>query len=62
MLKGETGCGKTTRVPQFILDEAISVGKGAFCNIAVTQPRRMTTIEIANFVAKEREEEVSCKL
>ena len=62
MLNGETGCGKTSKVPQFILDQAISEGKGAYCNIAVAQPRRVTTVESAKFVAKERGEEVSCIL
>lgn len=58
ILKGETGCGKTTMVPQFILEEAFDSGKGAYCNIAVIQPRRLTTVETAKYVAKERGENV----
>lgn len=58
-MKGETGCGKTTRVPQFILDNAITEGEGAYCNIIVVQPRRLTTIQTAKFVASERGEKAS---
>ncbi|CAK9165421.1 unnamed protein product [Ilex paraguariensis] len=38
---GETGCGKTTQVPQFILDDMIEAGRGGHCNIICTQPRRI---------------------
>ena len=39
IIRGATGCGKTTQVPQFILDSYIKAGRGAFCNIIVTQVR-----------------------
>lgn len=51
---GETGCGKTTQVPQYILDEMISAGHGGFCNIVCTQPRRIAAISVAERVAVER--------
>lgn len=51
-IEGFTGCGKTTQVPQFILDEAVRNGTG--CRIAVTQPRRIAAISVANRVASER--------
>ncbi|XP_034239415.1 ATP-dependent RNA helicase DHX30-like [Thrips palmi] len=58
LVKGATGCGKTTKVPQFILDEAIAEGRGAYCNIAVCLPRRLTAKETAKFVAHSRRETV----
>jgi len=49
-----TGSGKTTQIPQLILDDAISEGMGAECNIVCTQPRRIAAISVAERVAKER--------
>ena len=43
IIRGATGCGKTTQVPQFILDSFIQNMKGAFCNIIVTQVRCLTS-------------------
>ncbi|CAM6062960.1 unnamed protein product [Sphagnum tenellum] len=51
---GETGCGKTTQVPQYLLDEMIAEGRGGFCNIVCTQPRRIAAISVAERVAVER--------
>ncbi|KAI4375529.1 hypothetical protein MLD38_013387 [Melastoma candidum] len=51
---GETGSGKTTQVPQFILDDMIDSGSGGDCNIICTQPRRIAAISVAERVAKER--------
>ncbi|KAI3755191.1 hypothetical protein L1987_54986 [Smallanthus sonchifolius] len=51
---GETGCGKTTQVPQFILDDMIEQGHGGICNIVCTQPRRIAAISVADRVADER--------
>ena len=33
LVRGNTGCGKTTQVYQCILDEWVSCGSGAHCNI-----------------------------
>lgn len=52
IIKGFTGCGKTTQVPQFILDECYETRTP--CNIVVTQPRRIAAISIARRVAQER--------
>lgn len=51
-----TGSGKTTQIPQLILDDYIDRGEGAKCNIICTQPRRLAAISVAERVAKERGE------
>ncbi|VDM17535.1 unnamed protein product [Hydatigera taeniaeformis] len=58
LIKGETGCGKTTQVPQFILDSYLASGRGAECSVLVTQPRRICAISLAERVASERCEAV----
>jgi len=54
LISGETGCGKTTQVPQFILDDAIENNRGGKVNIICTQPRRLAAIGVANRVSEER--------
>ena len=56
IVSGMMGSGKTTQVPQFILENYIEHGMGAGCNIIVTQPRRISAISIAERVATERGE------
>ncbi|KMQ97708.1 putative atp-dependent rna helicase spindle-e-like protein [Lasius niger] len=51
VIQGPTGCGKTTQIPQFILDA--STKKRLNCNIIVTQPRRIAAINIAKRVSQE---------
>lgn len=58
VISGETGCGKTTQVAQFILDEHVEQGKGSICHIVCTQPRRISAISIAERVAVERAEKL----
>lgn len=52
VLQGATGCGKTTQVPQYLLEEAYE--RKEYCNIIVTQPRKIAAISIAKRVAEER--------
>ncbi|GAA5824016.1 hypothetical protein JCM3770_004992 [Rhodotorula araucariae] len=56
---GETGSGKTTQVPAFVLEDAIMRGEGATTSIVVTQPRRVSAIGVASRVAAERCEDLS---
>ncbi|KAJ8923410.1 hypothetical protein NQ315_001968, partial [Exocentrus adspersus] len=56
VISGETGCGKTTQVTQFILDHYIENRKGSTCKIVCTQPRRISAISVAERVAEERGE------
>ncbi|KAL5739888.1 hypothetical protein ACOSQ2_029068 [Xanthoceras sorbifolium] len=56
VVSGETGCGKTTQLPQFILEEEILCLRGADCNIICTQPRRVSAISVAARISSERGE------
>uniref|UniRef100_A0A3P9HNX1 ATP-dependent RNA helicase DHX30 n=1 Tax=Oryzias latipes TaxID=8090 RepID=A0A3P9HNX1_ORYLA len=53
VIAGETGCGKTTRIPRFLLEDGVCEGAGADCNILVTQPRRISAVSVAHRVAQE---------
>ncbi|KAL3646913.1 hypothetical protein CASFOL_009457 [Castilleja foliolosa] len=58
IVSGETGCGKTTQLPQFILEEEISSLRGAKCSMICTQPRRISAISVAARISAERGEKL----
>ena len=48
-IQGETGCGKSSMVPQFLLHHCRATGRAP--KIMVTQPRRIAAITLARRVA-----------
>ncbi|KAG5986184.1 hypothetical protein E4U43_005622 [Claviceps pusilla] len=48
---GETGCGKSTQVPAFLLEHELLQGK--HCKIYCTEPRRISAISLAKRVSEE---------
>lgn len=58
IISGETGCGKTTQIPQFILESEIESVQGAGCSIICTQPRRISAMSVSERVASERGEQL----
>lgn len=53
VLVGETGSGKTTQVPQFLLETGIASFGPPRRSIACTQPRRVAAMSVAKRVAEE---------
>lgn len=52
---GETGCGKSTQIPQYLLESGWSSNEKCIC---ITQPRRMAAVSLAKRVAEEKDVEM----
>lgn len=52
LIAGETGCGKTTQLPQMLFEEASA--RGEHCRVMCSQPRRLSAMSVAQRVAEER--------
>jgi HrpA-like RNA helicase len=58
VVSGATGSGKSTQVPQLVLDDMIFNNQGSEASIIMTQPRRISAIGVADRIASERCEQV----
>jgi len=47
VISGDTGCGKTTQLPQLILDDLIRQGRGGEVDMICTQPRRISGMPVS---------------
>ncbi|XP_053521960.1 ATP-dependent RNA helicase TDRD9 [Artibeus jamaicensis] len=52
IIHGATGSGKSTQLPQYVLDHCVQ--RGACCHIAVTQPRKIGASSVARWISRER--------
>nr|XP_033808799.1 ATP-dependent RNA helicase TDRD9 isoform X1 [Geotrypetes seraphini] len=52
IVRGATGSGKSTQLPQIILDDYTR--NSSYCNIVVTQPRKIGASSIARWISEER--------
>lgn len=53
ILVGETGCGKSTKIPQYIYEAFKSNSDSSMGMVGITQPRRIAAITLAGRVSQE---------
>ncbi|CAE7770306.1 unnamed protein product [Symbiodinium sp. CCMP2592] len=53
VIEGDTGCGKSTQVPQYIFEDWLKKGQAGAASIIMTQPRRISAIGVADRIANE---------
>ncbi|XP_015704196.1 ATP-dependent RNA helicase DHX29 isoform X2 [Coturnix japonica] len=53
VVAGETGSGKSTQVPHFLLEDLLLDERTSKCNIVCTQPRRISAVSLATRVCEE---------
>ena len=58
ILCGETGCGKSTQCPQYLLEDLLLSSETTTGSVICTQPRRISAISLAERVA----DEMCCKV
>lgn len=56
ILKADTGCGKSSQVPQYILEDCHK--RNIPCNIIITQPKKISAKSLATRVSFERKCEI----
>eukprot|EP00981_Chlorochromonas_danica_P003151 scaffold630_cov188-Ochromonas_danica.AAC.8 len=60
IIHGETGCGKSSRIPVFIYEEALK--KHEPCKILISQPHRLAVVNLKNRLQKELGSKVGMRM